>query len=64
MMKMKMKKMMMMKTMSNEKKLNLYQSVNLSPTMYTNSLNDEDSYSEIFGFIPDNKKNGLYYLIL
>ena len=42
---------------SNEKKLNLYQSVNLSPTMYTNSLNDENSYSEIFGFIPDNKKN-------
>ena len=42
---------------SNEKKLNLYQSVNLSPTMYTNSLNDESSYSEIFGFIPDNKKN-------
>ena len=28
---------------SNEKKLHLYQSVNFSPTMYINSLNDEDS---------------------
>jgi 5S rRNA maturation endonuclease (ribonuclease M5) len=33
---------------SNEKKLHLSQSVNFSPTMYLDSLNDEDSDSEVF----------------
>ena len=35
---------------SNKKRLNLCQSINLSPTMYIQSLDDEDSYSDVFVF--------------
>ena len=47
-----------------EKRLSYFPSVNLSPSMYSDSLDDEDRNSKIFSFIPGNKKNNLNQLEL